>query len=346
MNCQSPARCSLLAVALALACLPVSARAADGPVKVKLATLAPKGTSFHQSLLGMGEQWRKAPAGGVALTVYPDGTMGGESDMVRRMRVGQIHAAMLTATGLGEIDPSVFALQVLPMMFRTLDEFDYVRRKLQPMMERRFEEKGFVVLFWVDAGWVHFFSKDAGITPDDFRRMKIFVWAGQTHQIDLIKSLGYNGVPLEPTDILTSLQTGLINAVACPPVYALAGQFYAPAPHMLDLNWVPLVGGTVITRKTWDAIPESTRADIRKAAEEAGRQIQARSRAEADESVEAMKKRGLTVHPVTPEAEAQWKKLAEEVYPKIRGKVVPVDIFDEVLRLLREYRAAGGKNPA
>lgn len=346
MNCQPVVRFVLWAFAVLIATLPVCARAADGPVKVKLATLAPKGTSFHQSLLSMGEKWRKAPGRGVALTVYPDGTMGGEADMVRRMRIGQIQAAMLTATGLAEIEQSVYALQVMPMMFRTLDEFDHVRRKLQPRLEKKFEEKGFVVLFWVDAGWVRFFSREPARTPDDFRRMKIFAWAGQAQQVDLIKALGYNGVPLEPTDILTSLQTGLISAVPCPPVYALAGQFHGPAPHMLDLNWAPLVGGTVILKKTWDAIPEATRIEIREAADEAGHQIQTRSRAEADESVEAMKKRGLTVHPVTPEIEAQWQKLAEEAYPKIRGKIVPADIFDEVRRLLEEYRAGGGKNPA
>ena len=108
---------------------------------------------------------------------------------------------------------------------------------------------------------------------------------------------------------------------------------------MLELNWAPLVGGAVISRKTWDTIPLSAQEIVLNAAREAGEQIQIKSRAESDQAVEAMKKRGLFVHPVTPEIDAAWRKTAEEVYPKIRGTIVPADFFDDVRRLLQEYRS-------
>ena len=95
---------------------------AGSPVKVRLGTLAPRGSSYTKHLLAMGERWRQAPGGGVLLTVYPDGVMGSEADMVRRMRLGQLQAGMLTAAGLAEIEPAVSGLQNLPMMFRTLEE--------------------------------------------------------------------------------------------------------------------------------------------------------------------------------------------------------------------------------
>src|SRR5438552_13756445 len=101
--------------------------------------------SLHQVLQAMGENWRIASRGSVLLTVYPDGTMGGEAEVVRRMRIGQIQAAMLTATGLSEIDRSVTALEDMPMMFRSLDEVSYVREKLRPTIERRLRDKGFVL---------------------------------------------------------------------------------------------------------------------------------------------------------------------------------------------------------
>lgn len=316
--------------------------AGEPPVRVKLATLAPRGTSFHQILQAMGEKWRQAPGGGVTLTIYPDGTMGGEPDMVRRMRIGQIQAAMLSVGGLAEIESSVRALQNMPMMFRSLDEVDHVRGKLQPDLEKRFLEKGFVILFWGDAGWVRFFSKQAATHPDELKRMKMFAWAGDNNQIDIMKSAGYHPVPLEYTDILTGLQTGMLEAVPATPFYALAGQFYGPAPHMLELNWAPLVGGTVITKKVWDSIPSATQDALRQAAKEAGDQVKQKSRAESAESVEAMKKRGLTVHAVSPEIEAEWRQVAEGVYPKIRGSIVPADMFDEVQRLLKARRESGG----
>ncbi len=226
---------------------------AQAAIRVRLGTLAPKGSSYHQILLGMAEKWHQAPGGGVSLTIFSDGSMGGEADMVRRMRVGQIQSGLLTVVGLSAIDPSVAALQDMPMMFHSLDEVEYVRQKLSPTIERKLLDKGFVVLFWGDSGWVRFFSKQPVLYPADMKKMKLFTWAGDAHQLDIMKTGGYQPVPLETNDILPSLQTGLINAVPSTPFYALAGQFYGPAPHMLELNWAPLVGGAVITKKTWDS---------------------------------------------------------------------------------------------
>lgn len=313
---------------------------ASGPVRVRLGTLAPKGSSYYKHLQAMGEKWRQAPAGGVLLTIYPDGTMGAEVDMVRRMRLGQLQAGMLTAVGLADIEPAVTGLQNLPMMFRSLEEVDYIGEKLQPMLEKRMEEKGFVVLFWGDTGWVRFFSKQPVIRPDDLRKAKLFVWAGSAADLEIYRSVGINPVGLETVDILPSLQTGLINAVPLPPSFALASQVDGVAPHMLDLAWAPLVGATVIAKKTWDAIPPEGREALRQAAAEAGKRIKADGRRESVESVEAMRKRGLTVHALAPEVEAEWRREVEAAYPKIRGAIVPADIFDEVVKQLRAYRAA------
>ena len=313
---------------------------AGGPVKVRLGTLAPRGSSYYKHLQAMGEKWRQAPGGGVLLTMYPDGTMGTEADMVRRMRLGQLQAGMLTAAGLADIEPGVAGLQNLPMMFRSLEEVDYIVEKLQPMLEKRLEEKGFVVLFWGDTGWVRFFSKQPVIRPDDLKKTKLFVRAGSAAELDSYRSVGINPVPLETVDILPNLQTGLINAVPLPPSIALAGQVDGAAPHMLVLDWAPLVGAAVITKKSWDAIPLEGREALRKAAMETGKLMKADGRRESVESVEAMRKRGLRVHAVTPEVEAEWRREAEAAYPKIRGVIVPEDMFDEVVKQLKAYRAA------
>lgn len=313
---------------------------AAGAAKIRLATLAPKDTSYHQALKTMAEKWAKAPGGGVELVIYTDGTMGGESDMVRRMRVGQLQAAMLTVGGLAEIDPGTAALQKMPVLYRSLDEAEYVREKIRPLLEKRLTAKGFHLLNWADSGWVRLFSKTAAVTPDDFKKLKMFVWSGDKDHIEMLQAEGYRPVPLEYTDTLTSLRTGLIESVGSTPLYALAGQFHTSASHMLEMNWVPLVGGTVVTTKAWEALPAETREALSKAALEAGAEIQTKGRAESDAAVEAMVKRGLTVHKLTPEAEAAWIKVGESIQPKIRGRMVPADIFDEVHRLLDEYRAS------
>ena len=308
--------------------------------RLKLATLAPTGSSYHKSLLTMREAWRKASGGAVDLVVYADGKLGGESDSVGLMSVNSIQAAMLTAIGLAEIEPDVAGLQNIPMGFHDFDEVDYVGQKLQPLLEERLAKKGFVVLFWSDAGWVRFFSKKPVVRPDDLKKLKLFTWAGDPPMLDIYKSAGFQPVPLETADILPSLQTGLIEASPMPPVFALATQADTRAPFMLDLNWAPLVGACIVRQATWEKLPAAQREQMLKAAAQAGKEIKANSRQEADEAVAAMKKRGLQVTPVSPALEAEWRTAAEEAYPKIRGKIVPADIFDEVLRLLKEYRAS------
>jgi TRAP-type transport system periplasmic protein len=309
--------------------------AADQAPRIKIATILPAGTSAHQTLLEMSTQWRAA---GVTPTFFTDGLQGGEAEIVSRIRIGQLQGALLTVAGLTEIDRSVTALQVMPMVFRSLDEVTYVRDRLRPLLEKRLEEKGFVALFWADGGWVQFFSKKPVLHPDDLRRQKMFVLASDGGQSDMMKAAGFQVVPLEYTDTLTGLQTGLIEAVPTTPFYALAGQFYRSAPHMLEMNYAPLVGALVVTRKAWEAVPPASRDAIRRSAEEAGKKISLQSRQEMQESIAAMQKRGMTVTQLTPAAQAEWRALFDATYPKLRGDLVPADLFDEVQRLLREYR--------
>ena len=247
----------LLAVAVGVT-LSVSSAApvavvARAKVRVKLATLAPKDTSYHRSLLEMGERWRKSTNGDVELVVYPGGTQGSEADIVRRMNIGELQAAMLTAGGVAEIDPAVAALQEIPMLFRSLDEAGYVVDKLRPELEKRILAKGFVVLFWGDSGWVRFFSRNPALRPGDFKAMKVFVTSsGSAKQMQIMQALGYKPVPLDVADALIQLQTGGVDAVPTVPLLALSGQYYTVAKHMIELNWAPLVGAAVVTRQAWE----------------------------------------------------------------------------------------------
>jgi TRAP-type C4-dicarboxylate transport system substrate-binding protein len=245
--------------------------------------------------------------------------------------------------GLREIEPSIAALQTLPLLFRSWEELDYVRDKMRPAMEKKFLDKGFVVLAWGDAGWVRFFSKEAALRPDDYKRMKFFAWGSEQEQQSIMKSLGYTPVPLETADILPAIQTGMINVVPSTPYFALASQVYNTAPHMLEINWSPIVGAMVVTTKAWNAMEPAAQLALRTAGEKAGAQMRAQARREVDEAVEAMKKRGLIVHKPNAEQMQEWNALAESLYPRIRGTMVPADTFDEVFRHVKAYRTTQGK---
>jgi len=312
----------------------------QGQTHIRLGTLAPSGSTYHQELLAMGQRWQQQ---GVKLTIYTEG-MGSEPEIVRRMRINQLQAALLTVGGLAEIDNSVTALQEMPMMFRSLEEAECVRRQMRADLDKRLFDKGFVALFWADTGWVRFFSREAGIHPDDLcKNMKMFVTAGPggNHQVELMKALGCHPVQLEWADLIPALQTGMVDAVPTSPMVALAGQFNLVTHHMLEVNWVPLVGAIVVTRKVWDNIPAASQQALRQAAEDAGSKIQSRSRTESGQAVEAMKKRGMQVHGVTPAVEAEWRKMAEGVYPTVRGEIVPAEMFDRVRQLLAQTCTKG-----
>jgi TRAP-type C4-dicarboxylate transport system substrate-binding protein len=306
--------------------------------RIRIGTLAPQGTSYHRALLEMASKWQAATNGRVQVTIYP-GTMGGEPELIRRMRLHQLQAAALTTTGVAAIDPGAGALQLMPMMFRDLNEVDYVREKLGPVLTQRLAQQGYVALFWADAGWVRYFSRDRVGTPDDLKKQKIFVTAGETQQFDMMKKLGFNPVALEWTDALTSLQTHMIDAVPTIPYFALAMQMNTVERYMVDVNWLPLVGALIVSKPTWDALSPADQQAMRTAAAEAGKQFQARGRQESDEAIAAMQKRGLTVVQPTAAELQQWRTLSTQLYPMIRGSLVPADMFDEVVRLLGEYRA-------
>jgi TRAP-type C4-dicarboxylate transport system substrate-binding protein len=310
---------------------------------LRIGTLAPKNSSYHRQLQELGEAWRAAQGADSKYLVFTDGSQGGEAEMTRRMRIGQLQGALLSVVGLREIETSISALQNLPLLFRNWDEVDYVREKMRAAMERKFLDKGFIVLAWGDAGWVRFFSKEPAFRPDEFKKMKFFAWGSEVEQQEIMKSLGYTPVTLETSDILPAIQTGMINVVPATPYFALASQIYTTAPNMLEINWAPIVGALVVTQKAWSEMTPAAQVAIRSAGEKAGLQIRTQARLEVEEASAAMKKRGLIVNRPNAEQMREWQQLAEKLYPRIRGTMVPAETFDEVFAHLKTYRAGKGQ---
>jgi TRAP-type C4-dicarboxylate transport system substrate-binding protein len=322
---------------LASLLLPVSAL--SQAIQLRVASVVPKNSLYHQSLLEMGEAWRTAQGTNARFTVFTDGSQGGESEIVRRMRIGQLQGALISVVGLRDIELSIAALQNLPLLFRNWEEIDYVRDKMRVGMEKRFLDKGFVVIGWGDAGWVRFFSKEVAFSPNDFKSRKFFAWGSEPEQQAIMKSLGYTPIALETGDALAAIQTGMIDVLPSTPYFALASQVYGTAKHMLDINWAPIVGALVVTQKAWDSMSPAAHEALRKAGEKAGIAMRTQARKEVDEAVAAMQKRGLTVNRPSEAQMREWNTLAEQLYPRIRGAMVPAETFDEVFLHLRAYRA-------
>lgn len=332
-----------IVMTLILAAMPPRS-AVSKDIVIKLGTIAPDGSPWHQSLQQMGDQWRKITGGQVKLVIYA-GTLGDEPNLVDKLRIGQLQAVALSGA-LNDIEPALGCFQI-PMMFDSYEELDYVRDRITPRLELMMEQKGYQVLHWGDVGWVEFFTTTPVVRLDDMRKLKLFTWAGDSEVLQLWKTNGFRAVPLAATDILPGLQTGLIEAVPSAPLFALLNQSFGFAKNMTDIHWVPLIGASIVSKDVWNQIPENQRTPMLHAARECGEALRGGIRRMNDEAVAAMQRRGLRVIHVDDASLADWRRQVEAVYPKLRGGLAPAELFDEVRRLRDDFRtssrAAGGK---
>ncbi len=306
--------------------------------QVKLGTLAPEGSPWHSILQDMGADWKKALDGKLRFVIHAGGAIGDEPDMVRKMRVGQLQAAALTGVGLSEIAPEIMTIQ-LPMLLRSDEELDYVRDRIAPQFEAILLKKGFVVLNWGEAGWVHFFGKTPVVRLADLPKVKLMVWAGNAGELAAWKNVGANPVPLPVTEMHSALKTGLIDAFSTTPLAALSSQWFGQAKEMSDMKWAPLIGATVMTVKAWQAIPAEAKPALLKAAQEAGTKFRKETREQSPKAILEMQKFGLRVHPASPDAIAQWEKQARIAWPALMGASYPPALVTQIETIRDQFRA-------
>jgi len=304
---------------------------------IRLGTLVPKGSSWDEILTKMGQEWSKASGGKIELRIYPGGEQGDEPEMIQKMRIKKLQAVAVSGAGLSGIDAAVSALQV-PMMLSSYEELDYVRDHISARLEKGLAQRGFIVLNWGDAGWVHFFTKQPAVHPDDIRKMKLCVLQGDNSTLELYKINGFHPIALAATDILTGLQTGLVDAIQSPPLIALSNQWFGGAKNMLDIRFAQLVGATLISKDVWEKIPPAQQKQLLESAHTAGVALREEIRKSEAGSIPLMQQFGLNVVHADDATVAEWRKLAESIYPKLRGSMVPADLFDEVVHLRNEYR--------
>lgn len=297
-------------------------------VTIKLGTLAPQGSSWHLLLKEMAERFSQVSDGKVKLKIYAGGTQGGEGDMVRKMGVGQLQAASITSVGIHDIAPE-------PMVFSTPGLFDAplfneVFPLVQKQLESSLESKGYVVLHWAQVGTIYVFCTKAYKTPEEAADAKFFAWDGDPGAIAAFKLAGFRPVVLGSTDIVPSLQTGMISCLNQAPAYMLTARLFDKANKMVNFPWAYLIGATVVRKDSWEKVPAELRQKLLAAAKESGAKVDAEVKKLNDDAIAAMQKQGLEVVKVDP---SSWQKAADRSWPAVRGKIVPADFFDEVVRL-------------
>ncbi len=322
-------------LATALLCATLAAGPAAAADRIKLATLAPEGSPWHKLLKSMGNDWQRDTGGRVRLVIYPGGVAGDDPDMVRKMRIGQLHAAALTVTGLADIDPA-FNVYTIPLFFESFEEYVHVRDRMTPEFRRRLADKGFVLLAWGHGGWLRFFSKEPVRTVEEMKQVKIFTWAGDESMVRTYNANGFRPVALAATDILTGLQTGMIEALPTTPLAALSMQWYRQTPYMLDAPIAPLLGAIVVSERKWNTLSEQDRAAMLASSRAYQSRIDTEIPVKDDEAVGEMVRRGLSVVSRTGEREEVWRDTASAFAREMR--TVPADVLEQAKRYREEFR--------
>ena len=325
-----------LALAAILACLALPAGA---QVTIKLGTLAPQGSTWHELLKEMAQRWEQVSAGKVKLKVYAGGVQGSEGDMVRKMGINQLQAVAISNVGMHDVISEPQALAV-PMLFADEAEMMCVFEKVRPRIESALATKNLLALHWSKIGEFRFFCNAPFKTPAEAKDAKVFCWDGDPKSEAAWRASGYRPVVLSGSDIYPSFQTGMLDCIANVPSLILTMRVFEKAKYMVDTPWGNLLGATLVRKDTWEKIEPGLREQLAGVARELGHRVDVEvARLNAD-AISAMKKQGLSSVAVDP---TPWRLAAEKSWPVVRGGVVSADFFDQVKGARDACRAAKKK---
>ncbi|MDO8643887.1 MAG: TRAP transporter substrate-binding protein DctP, partial [bacterium] len=262
------------------------------PLEIKFANIAPEGSAWANIMEEMDQAIQTRSGNRLKFKFYWGGVMGDEPDMLRKLRINQIQAAGLTGFGLGQISPTVRVLE-LPMIFPDAAALDVAKGKILNQLKEEFRKKGFEFLGWADVGPIYIFSNKPIQSVEDMKGIKIWMWEGDPLAGAAFKALGVSPSPLAVTDVLTSLQTGLIDAFYGPPLGVSALQWHTRVKYVLDERFNYAIGGFVISSKTFQALSPDLRKIISEESEKYCQKLVERTREDNQKTFELLKKGGI-----------------------------------------------------
>lgn len=305
---------------------------------IKFATQAPEGSAWIKVMEEYNQEVQKLTGGKVKFKIYPGGIQGDELGVLRKMHFGSLHSAGFTGVGAGEILPEFRVLEA-PMLIRTLEEVDYITSMLYDYFAQKFEENGYVLLGLTEVGFVYVFSKKPIQSISDLKGIKMWMWEGDPLAEAAFKALGANAIPLSITDVLTSLQTNLIDAVYTSPLACVTLQWYTRVKYMMDAPLTNSFGAILISKKMFDKIqPEYQKILLEKGREHMARLVEL-SRQSNQESVQLMKKNGIQVVNIPEENLREFYGAAQKARSSLVGKLYSRELLTRVESGLQDLRA-------
>ena len=279
--------------------------------RLKIATLAPAGTTWMKEMKAGANLIAERTGGRVILKFYPGGVMGNDQSVHRKIKIGQLHGGAFTPGGLAQVDSSIQSLG-LPMMFKSFDEVDYVRAKMDPVIKQQMEAKGFVLLGISEGGFVRILSKKPMQSLESIRNSKVWVPAGDRIGQIAMSALGITPISLPISDVFTGLQTGLIETVTVNPTAAIAFQWHTSTSFMTEVPISYLIGVMAIQKKAFDKLSPDDQQIVREEIGKVFKRLDTINRSDNQAAKAALQNQGITFVTPDPGEIERWKSISDQ----------------------------------
>ncbi len=306
-------------------------------LELKIASIAPENSPYGAALTQLAAEWEQISNGQVKVRIYHNGIAGGQADVLRKMRIGQIQGGVFTNTAISAVVPQVMSLSI-PFLVRNDAELQYVLKGIRPLLDEKLKQQGLKGLAWAEVGWVRFFSKQELQTPEQLKSMRVAVPPDQQTFGEVFKLLGYRPVPIDIPETLSALNSGLVDVIWTSPLAVAGYQWFAVADHMLNLDIAPAVGCIVLSDRAWNRIPAKFRPEFEAAAGRAEAKIQDGLKSLEQNAINIMVKYGLKVTPAPPAIRKEWVSTFETHFNDIVGTIFDRPTFDLIEKELKKYR--------
>ncbi len=304
---------------------------------IRFATVAPEGSTWMNIMKEYDAQIRKESGGQMGFKLYSGGVAGDEKDVIRKIRLGQYHAAGFTGVGMGEITKKVRILDA-PFLFKSYGEIDHIYSKFDQELSNSFLDNGFVLLGWAEVGFVYVFTNTPINKSSDLKNTKMWVWQGDPVAESAFKAIGITPIPLALTDVFTSLQTGLINGFYTSPLAGISMQWFTKAKYILDVPLANSAGSILIAKSMWDKMPEDLRNILIKNGRQYMRKLTEQSRKDNEKSLKIMQQKGLTLIKPDQKTLKEYETIGYNARKSLSGSLIPADLVQRVEKSLDDYR--------
>ena len=288
-------------------------------VTIKIATLSPEGTFWMKQMRAGAKEIKQKTQGRVKFKFYPGGVMGNDESVLRKMRVGQLQGGAITIGNLSKSVPET-TIYGLPFLFSDLEHASEVRKESDPMLMSLIEENGFVSFGFAQGGFTYLMSKNLIKGFDDVRNQKSWVPEKSDVGLAVYQYIGVAPISLPLSDVLTGLQTGMINNIITSPIGALALQWYTHVDYVVDLPLNYLTAMMVIDKKVFDKLSAEDQAVLREVMGRVYREIDKQNLTDNIEARKALIKQGVKFTVLTPEEKQEWIKAGDYVIDEMVKK--------------------------